>query len=98
MPDQPPSDRFKVEMPQVRGVASHDSRSTATSVSVVKLVLGVLAVILVVFMGARWALRSGRAVPKSADQQPQIDLPTPAPDPNTLAPHATDAAPGIADT
>jgi len=97
MPDQPPSDRFKAEMPQVRGVASHDSRSTATSVPVVKLGLGVLAVILVVFFGARWALRSGRVVPKAADQQPQIDLPTPAPDPSTLAPHATDAAPGIAD-
>jgi len=103
MPDQPPSDRlkapaerFKTEMPHVPGVGSHSSTPAASGVPVVKLSLGLLAVLLVVFFGARWALRTGRAVPKAADQQPQIDLPTPAPDPSTLVPHATDARPGIA--
>ena len=103
MPDQSPSERFKAagerfkaEMPQVPGVAAHGSHATS-SIPVVRLGLGVLAVLLVVFFGARWALRSGRDVPRAADRQPQIDLPTPAPDPSTLVPHATDARPGIAE-
>jgi hypothetical protein len=104
MPDQSPSDRFKApaerfkaEMPQVPGVTAPGAHSAASGGSAIKLGLGALAVLLVVFLGARWALRQGRAVPKAADQQPQIELPTPAPDPSTLVPHATDAAPGIAD-
>jgi len=105
MPDQSPSDRskspaerFKVEMPQVPGVAPQGSSASPSSGSTVKLGVGLLAVLLIIFFGARWALREGRPAPRAADQQPQIDLPTPAPDPSTLAPHATDAAPGIADT
>ena len=103
MPDQPPSDRFKApaerfkaEMPQVPGVTSQGADLSPSSGSAVKLGIGLVALLLVVFFGARWALRAGRATPKAADQQPQIDLPTPAPDPSTLVPHATDARPGIA--
>lgn len=92
MPEQLPSDRFKADMPQIPGVsspatlpASHDS----------SLKLGLLAVLLVVFLGARWALHPRQAEPSVADQ-PQIEVPTPAPDPTTLMPHATQVSPGIA--
>lgn len=94
MTDLPPSDRFKTEMPQIPGVSG--PRSSAAPNPAVKLVAGLLAVFLVVFLGTRWALRTKHAAPQSAAQQPQIEVPPPAPDPSTLLPHATDAEPGIA--
>jgi hypothetical protein len=93
MTDQPPSDRFKSEMPQIPGVSG--SRATTAPNPAVKLVIGLLAVLLVVFLGAR-ALRPKRVAPQAVDQQPQIEVPAPAPDPSTLLPHATDADPGFA--
>ena len=96
MPDQPPSDRFKTEMPQIPGVTVPLPRP-ATSRPSLKLVIGLLAVLVVAFFGARWALRSRHVERRVADQQPQIEVPSPAPDPSTLVPHATDASPGIAD-
>src|SRR5258708_6518831 len=96
MTDQPPSDRFKTKRPKIPGLPGPRARSPAGSNPAVKLVIGLLAVLLVVFLGARWALRPKRAV-HSALQQPQIEVPSPAPDPSTLLPHATAADPGIAD-
>jgi hypothetical protein len=96
MADQPPSDRFKAEMPQIPGVSGPGSRSSAAANPAVKLVIGLLAVLLVVFLGARWALRPKRVEPISVEQQPQIEVPSPAPDPSSLLPHATEAHPGIA--
>jgi hypothetical protein len=97
MTDLPPSDRFKTEMPQIPGVGVPGARAAAASNPAVKLVIGLLAVLLVVFLGARWAFRPKHAEPQLADQQPQIEVPSAAPDPSTLLPHATDAEPGIAD-
>jgi hypothetical protein len=96
MTDQPPSDRFKTEMPQIPGVAGSTTRSAATNPAV-KLIIGLLAMLLVVFVGARWALRPRHVAPRLTEEQPQIEVPSPAPDPSTLLPHATDANPGIAD-
>jgi len=96
MPDQPPSDRFKSEMPQIPGVSGSGSRPTAAPNPAIKLVIGLLALLLVVFLGARWALRPKHVNPPPVEQQPQIEVPAPAPDPSTLLPHATDANPGIA--
>ena len=95
MTDQPPSDRFKTEMPQIPGVSG--PRTAAAPNPAIKLVVGVLAVLLVVFLGARWALRPRHAEPRAADRQPQIEVPSPAPDPSTLVPHASAADPGIAE-
>jgi hypothetical protein len=94
MTDQPPSDRFKTAMPQIPGISG--SRSSAAANPAPKLVIALLAVLLVVFLGARWALRPSHRAPTISEQQPQIEVPAPAPDPNTLVPHATDANPGIA--
>lgn len=97
MTDQPPSDRFKTEMPEVPSVSVTDPRTPTATNSAVKVVVGLLAVVLVVFFGARWAVRPKSVEPRAAEQQPQIEVPTPSPDPRTLLPHATDAAPGIAE-
>jgi hypothetical protein len=97
MTDQPPSDRFKTEMPQIPGVSSPSARPSAAPNPAIKLVIGLLAVLLVVFLGARWALRPKHAELRPSEQQPQIEVPAPAPDPSTLLPHASDANPGIAD-
>ena len=97
MTEQPPSDRFKPEMPQIPGLPLPGSRASEGNPAA-KLVIGLLVVLLVVFVGARWAFRPRHLEPKLAEEQPQIEVPSPAPDPSTLLPHATDAAPGIADT
>lgn len=94
MPEQPPSDRFKADMPQIPGVSSPGT-PPASRDSSLKLGIGLLAVLLVVFLGARWALHPRQGETSVADQ-PQIEVPTPAPDPTTLMPHATQASPGIA--
>ncbi|HEY6946376.1 MAG TPA: hypothetical protein VI431_14655 [Candidatus Acidoferrum sp.] len=96
MPDQPPSDRFKTEMPQIPGVTVPLPRAVTSSRTSIKLVIGLVAVLVVAFLGTRWALRPRHAESKSAEPQPQIEVPSPAPDPSTLVPHATDASPGIA--
>jgi hypothetical protein len=96
MTDQPPSDRFKTEMPEIPGVSGSGSRPAAGNPGV-KLVIGLLALLLVVYLGARWAFRPRHVEPRLSDQQPQIEVPSPAPDPSTLIPHATEADPGIAD-
>lgn len=96
MADQPSSDRFKTEMPQIPGVSGPGSRPSGAANPAVKLVIGLLALLLIVFLGARWALRPKHVEPR-VEQQPQIEVPSPAPDPSTLLPHATDAHPGIAD-
>ena len=94
MPDQPPSDRFKADMPQIPGVSSLGTPSPPRDSSL-KLGIGLLVVLAVVFLGARWALHPRHAEPRVADQ-PQIEVPTRAPDPSTLLPHANGASPGIA--
>ena len=95
MPDQPPSERFKADMPQIPGGA-RPGTPPAPRDSSLKLGIGLLAVLLVVFLGARCALHPRHAELRPVDQ-PQIEVPTPAPDPSTLLPHATGASPGIAD-
>ena len=96
MTDQPPSDRFKADTPQIPGVRI--SARTTGGNPAVKMIIGLLAVLLIVFVGARWALHPKHAETKATEAQPQIDVPAPAPDPTTLQPHATDEAPGIATT
>src|SRR5260370_31202900 len=96
MLDQPAPDVSKKEMLQIPGVFGPGPRASAVANPGVNLVIGLLAVLLVVFVGARWALRPKHAAPPVAEQQPQIEVPAPAPDPSTLIPHATDADPGIA--
>lgn len=95
MPDQSPSDRFKADMPQIPGVTAPGSRPVGSSGVSIKLAIGIVAVLLVAFWGVRWALHPRPVSDKAADQ-PQIEVPSPAPDPKSLLPHATESAPSIA--
>ena len=106
MPEQPPSDRppsdrsstgrFKTEMPQIPGVTVPLARSVAARGLYIKLALGILAVLVVAFLGVRWALRARQVESKAAEPQPQIEIPAPAPDPSTLIPRATGASLAVA--
>ena len=96
MADQSPSSRFKTEMPHIPGVSEPSPRAPAGNPAT-KLVLGLLAILVVVFVGARLTLRTKHAEPNAGEAQPQIEVPSPAPDPSTLLPHATEGAPGIAE-
>ena len=97
MADQPQPDRFKSDMPEIPGVSGPGARRAPASNPATRLVVALLSVLLVIFLGARWALRPKHVESLQAEQQPQIEVPSPAPDPTTLLPHATEANPGIAD-
>lgn len=90
-----PEERFKADMPQIPGVGP-DARPIPRGGPSLKLVIGLVALLIVIFLGARWALSPGRVQPSSAEPQAQIEVPPPRPDPSTLIPHATEASPAIA--
>jgi len=97
MPDQHPAERFKTDMPQIPGVPGPGSRRTSGTNTAVRLVAGLLAVLIVLVLGTRWVLRPKRAETVVAPP-PQIEVPSPAPDPSAAFPHATEAEPGVATT
>jgi hypothetical protein len=96
MPETPAPDRYKADMPQIPGVPTSGARGSALGNPAIRLVAGLIAVLLVVFLGARWALRPKHAEAPAAQPTPQIEVPSPAPDPSTLVPHVTDTEPGVA--
>lgn len=97
MADQPTPDRFKAEMPQIPGVSAGGSRSSGNATAI-RLVGGLLAVLVVLIIGARWVLRAKHVAAPVAEAPPQLEVPAPAPDPNALLPHATEENPVIAST
>jgi len=95
MSDQPPAERFKSEMPQIPGVGTPGSRRTSATNTTIRLVAGLLVVLLILVLGTRWVMRPKRTETIVAPP-PQIEVPSPAPDPDAAKPHATEAEPGIA--
>jgi hypothetical protein len=96
MSDQSPPDRYKPEMPQIPGVSSAGTHGSPLNNPAVRLVGGLLGVLLVVFVAARWILRPRHSELPVAEAPPQIEVPAPAPDPNAALPHATEQNPGVA--
>jgi hypothetical protein len=97
MPDQPQSERFKAEMPEIPGVSAEPSSPRPLSANpAVLLVVGLLAVLLVCFLGSRWLLRTKHAEAPAAATPPQLEVPAPAADPSAALPRATATAPDIA--
>jgi len=96
MSDQSPPDRYKPEMPQIPGVSETGSSRSLLNNPAVRMVGVLLAVLLVVFFGARWILRPKHIEAPAAEPPPQIEVPSPAPDPNAALRHATEQDPGIA--
>jgi hypothetical protein len=95
MPDQPRPDRYQAEMPEIPGVSGAGARRGVGANPALRLVGGLLAVLVVVFLGARWVLRPRQAEPVAAEQPPQIVVPAPAPDPEAALPHVTQSDPSI---
>jgi hypothetical protein len=96
MSDQSPPDRYKAEMPEIPGVSSQGPGRGPFDNPAVRMVGALLVVLLVIFFGARWILRPRHTEPPPAEPPPQIEVPSPAPDPNAALPHATQQDPGIA--
>ncbi len=97
MPDQPQSERFKADMPQIPGVPSGSgARQPVTANPAVLLVGGLLGVLLICFLGYRMLVHPNHAEAPSAPAPPQLEVPTPAADPSASLPRATAAAPDIA--
>lgn len=95
MPEQP-AQKFKADMPQIPGVSGSGGGSKNIRPGV-RLVVGVLAALLICILGARWIRRPRETHPPVAvAPAPQIEVAAPAPDPNSLVPHATETDPAIA--
>jgi hypothetical protein len=94
MPDQPPSQRFKSDMPQIPGVSAQGARAQP-GFKPVRLI-GFLAGLVFLLLCVRWVMRPKRVDAPPAAAAPQIDVPAPAADANAALPHATESQPGIA--
>ena len=97
MTDQPQSNRFKADMPQIPGVAvAGADRPGIAANPTVRLVAGLVVVLVVCLLGSRWLLRPKHVEEPPAAPAPQIEVPAPAIDPTASMPRATAAAPEIA--
>jgi hypothetical protein len=95
MPDLSSPDRYKPEMPEIPGLAPVGIRRPNKNPAL-RLVAGLVVLLLLVFIVARMTLRPKRVDPPQNQPAPQIEVPSPAPDPNDLIPHSTEEDPGIA--
>jgi hypothetical protein len=94
MANQPPSQRFKTDMPQVPGVAA-PSNASQPGFKPVRLI-GFLAGLIFCLLVVRWVMRPKTAEAPRVAPTPQIEVPAPAADANAALPHATESQPGIA--
>jgi hypothetical protein len=97
MADQPPTERFKPDMPEIPGVAGQSRKPAKQKNLTPVLVIGSLAaLVLVLFLGGRLLFHAKPADAPAVQATPQIEVPPPAPDPTASLPHVTDAAPQVA--
>lgn len=82
-------------MPAIPGVAAQKT-ARAGSNPAIRLVGGLLAALVIVFLGARFALHSKHADIEKPQPTPQMEVPAPAPDPNAAIPESTESNPQIA--
>lgn len=99
MSEQSPApERYKAEMPAIPGVTTPGPRRgglLARMSPAVRLVFGMLVVLLVGGIAARWFFRPRAAEMPPPEPAQQIELPTPASDLNPI-PEATEMHPAIA--
>ncbi len=93
MPDQPPSERFKTDVPQVPGVSS---RSVSQPGFKPVRFIGFLAALVFSLIFARWLMLPRVPETRPVAPTPQIEVPPPAPDASAALPHATESQPSIA--
>jgi len=95
MPNQPPDDRFKADMPQIPGVVEQ-APEEQLGFKPLRLV-GFLAALILCLLAVRWILRPKAADIPVAAPAAQINVPAPAPDPSASLPNATEAQPVVAE-
>jgi hypothetical protein len=97
MTDQPQSERFKAQMPQIPGVPTEGARRRGAAANpAVRMVAALVVVLLICILGSRLLFRPKHAEAPVTAPPPQIEVPAPAPDPAAALPRATSAAPEIA--
>ena len=89
------SAHFKVEMPQIPGVSGPSARPPRRN-PLLPLIIAFLVLGLVILVAVRWFAHNKPVEPVHMEQAPQIDVPSPPPDPNALLPRATEANPVVA--
>jgi hypothetical protein len=60
------------------------------------MIAGLVVIGIILLFAVRWLSRSRPADPSRVEQAPQLEIPSPPPDPTSLLAHATDANPVIA--
>jgi hypothetical protein len=95
MSDQPPIDRFKPNMPEIPGLVEPGRKMRSRNVTPF-LVIGALAVVIVVlFFVGRLIFRPKNSPAPVAQTAPQIEVPTPPPDPSASFPRVTATNPEV---
>jgi hypothetical protein len=95
MPNRPPLQRFKSDMPQIPGVSAQTPARTQPGFKPVRL-LGFLSALVFCLLLVRWAMLPRVPEASPVAPTPKIDIPPPAADANVALPHATELQPGIA--
>jgi hypothetical protein len=93
--DSSPS-RFKPDMPEIPGVPTTGSR-TSRSNPLLPLIAGVIIVGILLLLAVRWFGHHRAPERVRIESTPQLEVPTPPPDPASLLPHADPDHPVIAD-
>src|ERR1700688_3088784 len=93
MADHQTPAHLKAEMPQIPGVAS--PRKSPPN-PMLPLIIGLVVIGIILLFAVRWLSRTKPAEPAVAEAAPQLEIPSPPPDPASLLPHATESDPVIA--
>jgi hypothetical protein len=91
-----PASRYKPDMPQIPGVPNVPPRAPRSN-PLFPLIAGVVVFGVILLLAVRWFSHSRPVVPVRVEPAPQIEVPSPPPDPASLLPHADQAHPVIAD-
>jgi hypothetical protein len=94
MPETSTSTRYKAEMPDIPGVASTPPRHRNP---LLPLILGMVGLGLILLLVLRFVSHPAKSEPAHVEPPPQIEVPSPPADPNSLLPHADAAKPAVAD-
>ncbi|HEY4979299.1 MAG TPA: hypothetical protein VII25_09060 [Candidatus Acidoferrum sp.] len=95
MTETPSSAHFKVDMPKIPGVNGPSARPPRRN-PLLPLIIGFLVLGLVILVAVRWFSHNKSAEPERVEPTPQIDVPSPPPDPLASLPVATESDPTIA--
>jgi hypothetical protein len=85
--DDSSASRFKADMPQIPGVGSAAPRIRRSN-PLLPLIVGVIALGVVLLLAVRWFSNNRPVRPARVEPAPQLEVPSPPPDPNSLLPHA----------